>query len=482
MHRLRYSIGVLTLLAAALCALWFVRILRNQDERPGLAVRVEFRDARGLRSGADVRYRGVSVGTVRTVSIAGDGRKATVGMLLDPIGAAQACVNSVFWIVTPRFAGITTGASGLDTLVRDSYVTFQTPGERGSPLADGSLLAGREKPPPAADPEVLDEIEHGDLLMSVLVPENHGLRPGSAVIYRGQQTGDVRSVELAPDGSHVEVKLRIARKHRQTVTDKSFFWVARPAVTGALLSGFTLNDVSALLTPFVSYYSEPGKGVPVDDGHRVAAQPMRPSFEVAAVPKAALQPRPRPDPAPGADGIVVVRIVYDAIERDTWSADDPVRGEGSGLLLLAHDGRAIVVTARSVVDGSVTTSDAFGRAPQIEDERTKVMLPDGSVLRAVRIWVHPDGADLAVLLLEDVPPDLRASATDRLALAETMTGSDVRCAGPDGAPLAVAAIETISEGAALGGVVVASERAVGIVGAGRKVVPLTSLPSDLRPR
>ena len=58
------------------------------------------------------------------------------------------------------------------------------------------------------------------------------------MIFRGQQTGDVRSVELAPDGTHVVVSLRIARKHRQTVTDRCQFWVARPAVTGALLSVF----------------------------------------------------------------------------------------------------------------------------------------------------------------------------------------------------------------------------------------------------
>jgi hypothetical protein len=37
------------------------------------------------------------------------------------------------------------------------------------------------------------------------------------------------------------VTLRIARRHRQTVTDKSVFWVARPYVSGALFSGFTVD-------------------------------------------------------------------------------------------------------------------------------------------------------------------------------------------------------------------------------------------------
>ena len=126
MHRIRYLIGSLTLIAALLGAVQIVRILRSLDERPGMPLQLEFRDARGLRAGADVRYRGVTVGTVRSVTIAGDGGKAVASVLLEPAGAAQACVNSSFWIVTPRF-GLTGGATGLDTLVRDSYIAFHTP-------------------------------------------------------------------------------------------------------------------------------------------------------------------------------------------------------------------------------------------------------------------------------------------------------------------------------------------------------------------
>ena len=80
MHRVRYLIGSLTLLAAVLGAIWVVRLLRNLDDRPGLPLQIEFRDARGLRAGADVRYRGVSVGTVRSVTIAGDGGKSVANV------------------------------------------------------------------------------------------------------------------------------------------------------------------------------------------------------------------------------------------------------------------------------------------------------------------------------------------------------------------------------------------------------------------
>ncbi|MBL8728578.1 MAG: MCE family protein [Planctomycetes bacterium] len=492
MQSLRYLIGSLTLAGAVVGAVWIVRMLRNADDRPGLPLQVEFRDARGLRAGADVRYRGVTVGTVRSVSVAADGSKAVTQLLLEPAGAAQACVNSTFWIVTPRLNGLTGGATGLDTLVRDAYVTFQTPAERGSALAAGSLLPGRERPPLSTEPETLDDVEHGDLLMSVLVPENHGLRPGSQVVFRGMQTGDVRSVVLAPDGSHVEVRLRIARGHRQTVTDQSQFWVARPYVSGALFSGFTVTDVSALLSPYVSYYGEPGKGVLVQDGYRVAAQANRPNVEVSAVPAEALR-RDAPVAVLPTNDLVLVRITYAAVEQDTWSADDAIARQGSGLLLLDAAGRAIVVTARSLVDGSYTERDAFGGDPEIAGEQIQVLLPDGTVLRAGRVWVDGGGQDLAALVLEEAPPDLHGTPPQRLHFAGPLPAGgaepSVCCAAADGVPMPATPLGSgVGMVEHVGGAVAAGDVVFGVLGRKKAtgneptVVSLELLPNDLRPR
>lgn len=482
MHRARYLLGLVTLVLAIAGAVWIVRTLRRLDDRPGLPLQVEFREARGLRAGADVRYRGVTVGTVRAITIAADGSKAVAHLLLDPAGAAHASVGSAFWIVTPRFSGLADGATGLDTLVRDSYVAFATPPGSSTALVGGSLLAGRERPPPAAESDTLDEIEHGDLLMTLLVPENHGLRPGSAVIFRGMRTGDVRAVELAASGTHVEVTLRIARRHRQTVTDKSVFWVARPYVTGALFSGFTVADVSALLTPYVSYYGEPGRGVLVQDGYRAAALGARPAFEVDPVPGEALRQPPAAAP-PATDGLVLVRISYAAVERDLLSADDAIRREGTGLLYLDRSGRAVVATARSLVDGSFTERDLFGGDPEIADEQLKVLLPSGSVLRGGRIWVDPGGADLAALVLEDVPPDLVGTSPSRLSWTSAAPAAGkLHAAGPDGSPLPPGEPDRPADAAWLGAVVCAGDQAYGVVGGGGSVVLLERLPADLRPQ
>lgn len=494
MHRIRYLLGSLTLLAAVVGAFWLVQILQSADQRPGVQLAVEFRDARGLRAGADVRFRGVNIGTVRAVEVAADGGKAVANLLLDPAGAAQACVNSSFWIVTPRFA-ITGGASGLDTLVRDSYVAFHTPQERGSPLVAGSRLVGRERPPANLEPEALEDLELGDLLMTLLVPENHGLKVGSPVVFRGMQTGDVRAVELASSGSHVEVQLRIARRHRQTVTEESKFWVARPALTGALFSGFTVTDGNALLSPYVSYHTVTGRGVPIADGHRAAAEPSRPELEAERVPAGSLRV-PTPAAAAPEPGLVLVRVVYSALERDTWSPDDPIQREGTGVLLLDRSGRAVVVTARSLVDGAYTERDTFGGSPDIADEKCQVMLASGTVLRAVRAWVDSGGHDLAALLLDGVPPGLLGTPADRLGFtAETLPGPvELRPVGPDALPIAAmeASIDELGRVAAhlvaqRGAALLAGNRVLGVVGLadGQSstgvMVPLRLLPDDLRP-
>lgn len=491
MHRLRYLLGVAILAATAIGVVFLLQLLRSGDDS-GLLVRVEFADARGLRGGADVRYRGVNVGTVRAVTISGDGSRAVAELRLDDAGAAHARIDSQFWIVTPRFAGITSGATGLDTLVRDAYLAFTNPAGIATPLHAGSLLRGRERPPAGGEPEGLEPIEHGDLLMGLLVPENHGLRPGSPVVFRGTTVGEVRSVELAEDGSFVETQLRIGRAHRRTVTDRCEFWVARPQLSGALLSGFTVTDVSALLSPHVVYHGEAGRGVPVEDGFRAAALASRPDVRVAEVPAAALRRPARAEP-PASDPIVLVHVIYAAIERDTFSPDDPVRHEGNGLLLLDSSDRPVVLTARSLVDGSYTETDAFGGDPDIDDEQIKVVLPGGSVQRAGRVWVHPGGLDLAVLVLENTPPDLVTTPMVRLSFdaepAPDLAVVSWHRAAADGSrqPALPGTATLPAPPLHLGAVAVVGERVVGILGRSKqhaadgRLLPLGLLPMDLRP-
>src|SRR5690606_25877991 len=131
MTRLRYLVGLATLVGAALAGWWLIDLLRADGHEGLYTLRLEFRDVRGLRAGADVKHRGVPVGSVRRIELREDGERAVVDAVLEPAAARLVRYGSKFWIVTPRFLGLAQGATGLDTLIRDAYVSFLTPPDAG---------------------------------------------------------------------------------------------------------------------------------------------------------------------------------------------------------------------------------------------------------------------------------------------------------------------------------------------------------------
>ena len=158
----------------------------------------------------------------------------------------------------------------------------------------------------------------------------------------------------------------------------------------------------------------------------------------------------------------------------------------------ATAGRTVVVTARSLVDGAYTALDLWGGSPEIDDEQIKVMLADGTVLRAGRVWVHPSGQDLAALVLEDARPDLVGTPSDHLIFAGTVAPNDelqLRAAGHDGAALParqLASDVTLTD-LTLGAAVVAGDKVIGVFGqrgsgSTPTVIALEQLPEDLRPQ
>lgn len=486
MDRLRYIVGLLTLAVAVACGIFLFDLLADEDRSGLYSLRLEFKDVRGLKAGADVRYRGVHVGTVGGVGLTADGEKGLVTLILQPDGARLCRLSSRFWVVVPRFGGITSGATGLETLVRDSYVAFLTPEPGGPQLAPGSLVAGLERPfrdPMGGD---LEPFERGDLQMTLLVPENHGLDAGAAVQLRGMEVGDVRGVELAADGSHVRVHLRIREQYRKTVTDSTEFWIARPRLSGALLGGIAVEDIGALLTPYVGYYTEGERGAPVADGYHVIAAAGRPEIdpEVPAGARRAPPPSPRLDPRdPGA--IRLVEVVYEVEERDWLSGNDHQRREGTGVLYIDDAGRPVVATARSLCDGSVFMSDTLGD-PDIKSETIRVVVAGVGVLRAGRSWVDPSGADLAVLVLEGAPPDLVGTPPSRFSFeaAEPVPQSAWSAGAKEPAKLAPGALPPLPR--SRGAVLMIGGQLFGIVGeekAGERpvAVPLSRLPDVLRP-
>src|SRR5215831_2830028 len=102
MDRARYLLGLVTLALAIAGAVFLWRLLEDHDSSGRFRLQVEFKSLRGLKAGADVRYRGVTIGSVRQVRLADDGMRAVAELVLDPGQEKHCCVGTRFWIVAPR--------------------------------------------------------------------------------------------------------------------------------------------------------------------------------------------------------------------------------------------------------------------------------------------------------------------------------------------------------------------------------------------
>jgi len=492
MNQARYMLGLATLVLAVLVGWYLVGFLDSKDSDRGFQLQVEFLDLRGVKPGADVKYRGIPVGSVHRVAISKDGKRALVTLLIDEDKSNLVYDSSRFWIVTPRFRGLIQGASGLETLVRNAYIAFITPDmEQGAPLKPFMQLVGEEHPYVLEDELRLPPINHNDLSMRLLVSENHNLQVGAKVLLRGMSVGEVRQIALAPGATHVDVLLRIDGAHRSSVTNKSVFWVARARVSGAIFSGFSVTELNALFSPHVRYWTPQRTGQPVENNYRVRGLTTPPDIQVGDVPESALQIKPAVT-RPSADGVHLVRVVYNATEKDTLSPDDPIYRVGTGILYVDQRGRTLVVTARSVCDARYDLREVFGGEAEVEHEKVTVMLADGGVLRANRIGVGKDGADLAILQVNGVPHGSPTTSADRFSYADELPKQDQKLLATGEGGMAQApqplALNPEQLSAGRGGAVVHKGVVVGLLGrksagdAAPTVVPLTLLPETMRPR
>ncbi|MCA8942334.1 MAG: MCE family protein [Planctomycetes bacterium] len=485
MEQLRYLLGVLTLIAVGIGG-WFVfRLLTEEQLSDRFHVTVRFGEAHGLRIGADVRYRGVRVGEVLEVAIADDdSNRVGVRLAIDPRHVPAH--DSRFWIVAPRFEGLTDGATGLDTLVRDPYVAYYTPTRSGPELGPNSVVIGDERPFVDPTDAGLEPERHGDLRMTLHAHETYGLSVGDQVRFRGICVGDVRSVDLSKDGDHVVIALRITQRHRNTVTDASAFWVARPRLSGALMSGLSIDDLEAMLSPYVGYRTEPGRGVPVADGHRAIASDAKPAVDEPSIQVAALEAPVDPIDV-AVDGLQLVEVVYEAVEQDWWTPNDRASRHSSGVLFIDADGRYVVATVRTGCDAAFFMRDVFSGAPDIISESWSVAIPGGAVVRAGRSWIASDKTDLALLVLEQPPRDLPFTEPSRFDFGDEPEGEwTIRTWETEARPFDPKAPGPVDENRR-GAVVMRGGRIVGLLGQvdgvtqEPVVVPLQRLPVELRP-
>ena len=231
----------------------------------GPTIAVVFEDGHGLAPDAEVRYRGIAVGTVRAVELDPTDDVVLARIDLGPGADAFARDGARFWIVRPQI-DLESGVRGAETLLGPRYVAAR-PGD-GKPRHS---FVGLE------EPLVVEETRPGDLRVVLEAPERGNLDAGTPLTYRDVQIGVVLDVGLAGDARSVEATAHVPAQFAPLVRERTEFYFDG-GVAAEWGSRFLFLEFGGQLTRVlagggVALAIPPDPGPAAPDGRRFVVRP-----------------------------------------------------------------------------------------------------------------------------------------------------------------------------------------------------------------
>lgn len=199
----------------------------------GIRIKVKLTDFEGLQAGrTPVLYKGIQIGSLKTLKIDGDLSSAMAEITLDPLAEDYLVDGTQFWVVKPSIS--LAGITGLEALVKGNYIALR-PGDKGS--TPQREFEARAKAPP------LDLKSPG--LHLVLSGENLGsLDVGSPVLYRQVRVGSVQSYQFAKNSKGILIGVHIEAEYANLVNGSTRFWNASGITLTGGLSGIQVKSES----------------------------------------------------------------------------------------------------------------------------------------------------------------------------------------------------------------------------------------------
>ncbi|MEO0649172.1 MAG: MlaD family protein [Planctomycetota bacterium] len=254
----RPRFGLAWLLPLLTLALVVALGVRAWSDR-GPTVWVELDSGHGLGPGDAVRYRGIDVGSVRTMQLAPGLDRVRLEVALEPHAGGLAREGTRFWVARPRVGP--SGVSGLDTLVGARYLAVD-PGPAGAPAR--SRFDGLGEPP--VEPAWGQGFE-----VTLEAATRGGVTAGAPVLYRQFPVGQVVSVGLSSDASTVEFALSIDPTYADLIRERTRFWEsAGLELEFDLLGGLDLefDGLESILAGSVALAAPNDPGPRVEAGRR----------------------------------------------------------------------------------------------------------------------------------------------------------------------------------------------------------------------
>ncbi|WP_028944588.1 PqiB family protein [Pseudomonas vranovensis] len=199
----------------------------------GIRIKVKLGDFEGLQAGrTPVMYKGIQVGSLKTLKVDADLSSAMAELTLDPLAEDYLVDGTQFWVVKPSIS--LAGITGLEALVKGNYIAIR-PGDKGaSPKRE---FEARPKAPP------LDLKAPG--LHLVLFGDNLGsLEVGSPILYRQVKVGTVQSYQFSKKSKRLLIGVHIEQEYASLVNGSTRFWNASGITLTGGLSGIQIKSES----------------------------------------------------------------------------------------------------------------------------------------------------------------------------------------------------------------------------------------------
>lgn len=220
-------------------------------QKRGPTIEVLFEDASGLQAEkTQVRFRGVAIGLVKSVTISEDTKFVIAHIQLEKEAAQFATDGSKFWVVSPKvtFQGI----SGLETLFEGTYISAM-------PGATDNALKTEFKA--ALNTDSTDPLENTTAYI-LDTPNVESISSGDSVTFRGLQVGSVNKVSLNKSGQLGLVQINIQNRYVHLVRTNTYFWrkVGIQARLGLFGSEVKINSLDSIMRGGVDFFTPDNAG------------------------------------------------------------------------------------------------------------------------------------------------------------------------------------------------------------------------------
>jgi len=169
-------------------------------------------DASKLSAGMPIRYLGINIGQLESLTLGSDNNQVLAKAVLYPEYVNDfARLGSRFSVVSPQISAA--GVNHLETLLQP-YINVE-PGkgraQRAFELQESTIT----------DSRYLDGLN-----VVVDAPESGSLSVGTPVLFRGIEVGTVTGTAIGSMADRVLITLRISKKYQHLVRNNTVFWLA----------------------------------------------------------------------------------------------------------------------------------------------------------------------------------------------------------------------------------------------------------------